>query len=154
MKLTRNKSKNQPHREKLTDHELREIQILNSDRARSYPEIDRNARSTRVPIVAHALTLWPNRYTLCRATAKTARMIHNPNDTRVPHSINRAMKMLSQAESLMPVGTKGKTAAVVTKEPPAPSLSLIMSRPQPLVGDVTVHPVTQPSLFLVHGEAV
>jgi hypothetical protein len=95
MKIPRKSDKN--HYDKASEYELAAIVVLNSDQTRSYPAIEYHAKSLRGPIMAKALPLWPNRFHLCRATAKLGRALHRPNSTRIQHAINRAMEMIANA---------------------------------------------------------
>jgi len=136
MKLPRKEHKN--HRDTASEYELRAIQALNSDRIRSYPAIEYQPRATRAPIMDRALSAWSNRYDLCRATVKLARKIHNPINTRVAHSINNALALLSR-----PTKPKPAALAIAPIARPNSYLSLLITHPQPRTVESAV--VTTPA---------
>lgn len=138
-------SRTSVRKDKNSDWEIRQIQILNADENpgfRSYPEIDYLPRATRTPILGRALSMWPNRFALCGATVKIARIIHDPRNVRVAHSINKAMAMV-----LRPARRKPR---------PITSLPILIPRPQPSAEDSSVATQTAvpAQILLVHGEAI
>jgi hypothetical protein len=97
-------------KDKNSDWEIRQIQLLNADRNRSYPEFDHNPQSYRVNIVMGAMPRIGNTFAFIRQTTRLARMIHNRNNSRFAHAVNRAMQMIT-ADTAAP-GQRQHTAAV------------------------------------------